>query len=80
MGIVVIEICDINPIASEDLESFEKKYKDVTVLRSPCLSNCDMCSHSPYAYVNGVLITRETNDQLMLAIDETVQAELEKWK
>ncbi|GIM48247.1 hypothetical protein DNHGIG_37960 [Collibacillus ludicampi] len=80
MSLVVIEVCDINPISSEDLESFERKYNGVTVLRSPCLSHCEICAASPYAYVNGELIIRETIVELMQAIDEAIQSELANWQ
>jgi uncharacterized protein YuzB (UPF0349 family) len=80
MSLVVIEVCDINPIAGEDLESFERKYDGVTVLRSPCLSHCEICASSPYAYVNGELIIRKTTLELMQAIDEAIRSELSNWQ
>jgi uncharacterized protein YuzB (UPF0349 family) len=78
MGIVVVEVCDINPICLLDLESLEEEFPGVTVLRTSCLSNCNMCAVSPYAYVNGELLTGETPEDVMSQIRVKIVQELEQ--
>jgi uncharacterized protein YuzB (UPF0349 family) len=80
MSLIVIEVCDVNPIAGEDLESFERTYPGVSVLRTPCLSQCEICASSPFAYVNGELIIRESKEELMRAIDAAIRQELAVWQ
>lgn len=80
MGVIIVEVCDINRIAMENLEQLEEKYPGVSVLRSPCLSNCEICATRPYAYVNGEFISGATNEEVLMKIEEAVRKEWGQWQ
>jgi uncharacterized protein YuzB (UPF0349 family) len=76
MGIVIVEVCDVNIASGLDLESLETKYSGTSVIRTPCLSNCSQCALRPYAYVNGEIYWAETTDALWDALQKAIEQEL----
>ncbi|TCP59484.1 uncharacterized protein YuzB (UPF0349 family) [Tumebacillus sp. BK434] len=76
MGIVIVEVCDVNPASGLDLESLESAYPGTSVIRTSCLSNCSECALHPYAYVNGEIHWAETTDELWNTIKTAIAAEL----
>ncbi|KEO84406.1 DUF1450 domain-containing protein [Tumebacillus flagellatus] len=79
MGIVIVEVCDVNPASALDLEQLEEDNPGVSAIRTPCLSNCTMCASTPYAYVNGELIAHEDRETLWTMIKAAVEQELQAW-
>jgi uncharacterized protein YuzB (UPF0349 family) len=79
MGIVVVEVCDVNPASGLQLERLEEEHPGVSVIRSPCLSNCTMCATVPYAYVNGEMLTATTREELWAALKRAIEEELREW-
>jgi uncharacterized protein YuzB (UPF0349 family) len=80
MGIVIVEVCDVNPASALDLEQLEEDFPGVSAIRSPCLSNCTMCASTPFAYVNGELLVHEDREVLLAQIREVIQQELSAWE
>jgi uncharacterized protein YuzB (UPF0349 family) len=78
MGIVLVEICDINAIALawSELEALEQEFPGVTVIRTSCLSMCETCSAMPYAFVNGELVFAERKEELLEKIKRAITREL----
>ena len=76
MGIVIVEVCDVNPAAGLDLLSLEAEYPGVSVIETPCLSNCSICATTPFAYVNGELLAHEDRETLWNQIKSAIEAEL----
>lgn len=77
MGIVIVEVCDVNPASGLDLEKLEEEYPGVSVIRTPCLSNCAQCATIPYAYVNGEILAREDKEALWAEIKREIEQELQ---
>ncbi|PWK14391.1 DUF1450 domain-containing protein [Tumebacillus permanentifrigoris] len=80
MGIVIVEVCDINPASALDLEQLEEDFPGVSAIRTPCLSNCTMCASTPYVYVNGELLANADREVLLTQIRELIQQELSAWE
>ncbi|HEU4963461.1 MAG TPA: DUF1450 domain-containing protein [Bacilli bacterium] len=79
MGIVLVEVCDVNPASGLDLENLEEEYPGVSVIRTPCLSNCSQCAAVPYAYVNGEILSATDKDTLWQDIKQAIEQELQAW-
>ena len=80
MGIVIVEVCDVNQASGLDLESLETEYPGVSVIRTPCLSNCSQCAVVPYAYVNGELLSADDKETLWADLKRAIEGELEAWQ
>jgi uncharacterized protein YuzB (UPF0349 family) len=80
MGIVIVEVCDVNPASGLDLEKLEEEFPGVTVIRTPCLSNCTQCASLPYAYVNGEILTADDRESLLDRIKQAIAKELQDWE
>jgi len=76
MGIVIVEVCDVNPASALDLEQLEKDYPGVSVMRTPCLSNCTHCAVAPFAYVNGELLANASRELLWAEVRDMIEKEL----
>lgn len=79
MGIVIVEVCDVNPASALDLEALEEQYPGVSVMRTQCLSNCAQCALVPYAYVNGELLTADEKTRLWNDLQQAIERELAAW-
>jgi uncharacterized protein YuzB (UPF0349 family) len=79
MGIVIVEVCDVNPASGLDLEQLETEYPGVSVMRAPCLSNCTQCATVPFAYVNGEIFTAEDKESLLSQLKRAIEIELAEW-
>lgn len=80
MGIVIVEVCEVNPSSALDLEQLEEEFPGVSVIRNQCLSNCAMCATTPFAYVNGELLTNADRQELLALIRAEIQRELSAWE
>lgn len=77
MGIVVVDYCQANIIATVDIESIlEEEFPEVAVLSNSCLSFCGLCAKVPYAQVNGKIIHGKTVDECIDHIREAIKKEL----
>lgn len=76
MGIVVVEICDINVMAGLPLQDLETEYPGVSVLFTSCLGHCEHCADFPYAYVNGEMLSDENPERLLAKLKERIKAGL----
>ena len=79
MGIVIVEVCEVNPASGLDLDSLEETYAGVSVMRTQCLSNCAQCASVPYAYVNGELLTAHDRETLWNNLRQAIETELAVW-
>jgi uncharacterized protein YuzB (UPF0349 family) len=79
MGIVIVEVCDVNSASGLDLEQLETEFPGVSVMRTPCLSNCTQCAVVPFAYVNGEILTAPDKETLLSNIKQAIQVELAEW-
>lgn len=71
----MVEFC-LSRLTPEVLKVKEELEADpeVDVLESPCLGNCELCAQTPYAMVNGEIVTGETQQELL----DNIRAEIEK--
>lgn len=77
MGIVVVDICQSNLLATIDIETIlEEEFPEVAVLLNDCLSFCGLCARLPFAQVNGKLIHGKTIDESLNNIREQIKKEL----
>lgn len=77
MGIVVVEVCDGNVMATIDVEQIiESKYPEVAVLISDCLTYCGLCRIRPYALVNGKRVIGQSIEQCLENIFKAIEKEL----
>lgn len=79
LGVVVVEICQGNLLASLDVEQLEEEFPEIAVLRLDCLNLCGLCRARPYAMVNGSKVFAKTNEECMDLIRQQVKAELESF-
>jgi uncharacterized protein YuzB (UPF0349 family) len=80
MGIVIVEVCDVNPASGLDLEQLEQEYPGVSVIRTPCLSNCTQCAAVPYAYINGEFVSATDPQALWNELKLAIVEELKNWE
>lgn len=77
MGIVIVDVCSANLLATIDIEEIiESEFPEVAVLMNSCLSHCGLCANSAYANVNGKLIHGKTIEQCVDRIREEIKKEL----
>ncbi|UNO48837.1 YuzB family protein [Alicyclobacillus acidoterrestris] len=79
MDIVLVEVCDSNPISLLDLEALEGMYPGVTVLRTECLSQCGLCAHNAYAYVDGNIVFAKDPETCLARIRQRIEQHLALW-
>lgn len=65
----IVEFCAVNLASGTQkvLEELEKD-PDFDVIEYGCLSFCGRCSASPFALVNGKVISAESNEELIKKI------------
>lgn len=77
MGIVVVDVCMSNQLASINIEEIlEGEFPEVAVIINDCLSFCGLCARSCFAQVNGKIIHGKTIDQCLDNIREAIKKEL----
>lgn len=77
MGIVIVDVCSANLIATIDIEEIiEREFPEVAVLMNSCLSHCGLCANSAYAHVNGKIIHGKTPEQCLDRIRKEIRKEL----
>lgn len=76
IGFVIVEVCESNLMSAYDLEQLEIIYPGVSVLRSECLSQCELCRQNPFALVNGALVFAETGDECYLLLQTHIEQEI----
>lgn len=77
MGIVIVDVCSVNPITTLDIETIlETEFPEVAVVINSCLSFCGLCAKSPYAHVNGKLVHGKTPELCLERIREEIKKEL----
>lgn len=80
MGIVIVEICDSNLLASLDLEDILNQYPEVATMQYECLNLCGLCKMRPYALVNGKRIFAKTIEECIPLIKAAIEEELSFFK
>ncbi|SMO82742.1 DUF1450 domain-containing protein [Melghirimyces algeriensis] len=75
----MVEIC-INQLTPELEEMIEELENDseVDVLESPCLGNCEVCAQTPYAMVDGEIITGKDGEELLKKIRQAIKEQEKK--
>lgn len=77
MGIVVVDVCNVNRITSLDIENIlEEEFPEVAVIMNSCLSFCGLCANTAYAQVNGKLVHGKTPEQCLENIRQEIKKEL----
>lgn len=77
MGIVVVDICQANLLATIDIEEIlEEEFPEVAVLINDCLSFCGLCARVCFAQVNGKLVHGKTIDECLTNIRAAIKKEL----
>lgn len=77
MGIVVVDVCQANLLATIDIEEvLEQEFPEVAVLMNNCLNFCGLCARVAFAQVNGKIIHGKTIDQCLDNIREAIRKEL----
>lgn len=73
----IIEFCATN-LASGTQKALEilEKDQDLDIVEYGCLSFCGKCSASPFALVNGEVITAKTSDELVKKIYKFIDENL----
>lgn len=59
-----------------DVEAIKEELEDdpdVDVLETSCLSHCEVCAQTPYALVNGEVVTGKTGEELGINIRKAIK-------
>ncbi|MBP1988462.1 DUF1450 domain-containing protein [Paenibacillus eucommiae] len=80
LGLVVVEVCERNAIASLPLEDLEAEYPEIAVLRTNCLTMCHLCGALPYAMVNSKRVFAKTEVQCLSLMKKAVEEEIKVWQ
>lgn len=76
LGIIVVEVCERNALALQELEQLEEQYIEVAVMRTDCLNMCNLCRVRPYAMVNQTRVFADTPELCIAKVEEVVKAEI----
>jgi len=76
LGIIVVEVCQRNDLAALPLEELEEAYPEVAVMRTDCLSMCNLCRARPYAMVDQTRVYAETPEQCLVEIKKVIEEEI----
>ncbi|MFC4076015.1 DUF1450 domain-containing protein [Salinithrix halophila] len=70
----MVEFC-LNRLTPDVEEIRDELAQDpeVEVLETSCLGNCEICAASPYAMVNGEIVTGETAAKLRENIQQAIE-------
>ncbi|RXZ78890.1 DUF1450 domain-containing protein [Paenibacillaceae bacterium] len=80
LGLIVVEVCERNVLASHSLEDFEAAYPEVAVLRTDCLAMCHLCRAAPYAMVDMERVYAKATAQCLDRIKTCIEAEIATFK
>ncbi|GGA44325.1 UPF0349 protein [Kroppenstedtia guangzhouensis] len=76
----MVEFC-INRL-TPDVEKIKDELEadpEVEILETPCLGNCEICAQSPYALVNGEIVTGRDGEELLQNIRREIKEQQKKW-
>ncbi|MFD1425806.1 uncharacterized protein YuzB (UPF0349 family) [Kroppenstedtia sanguinis] len=76
----MVEFC-INRL-TPDVEKVKEELEadpEVEVLETACLGNCEICAQSPYALVDGEIVTGENGESLLQNIRRAIEEQQKKW-
>lgn len=76
-NLVLVEVCDANQACRPELFSLESQFSSVDIMETNCMSECDLCAHNPYAFVNGELVEAEHPDTLVEKVKFRIREILE---
>lgn len=77
MGIVVVDVCQSNRLATIDIEDvLESEFPEVAVIINDCLSICGLCARTCFAQVNGKIVHGKTIEECLDKIREAIKKEL----
>ncbi|MBD2862911.1 DUF1450 domain-containing protein [Paenibacillus oceani] len=76
LGLIVVEVCERNLLASIPLEELEDQYPEIAVQRTPCLFMCHLCRAVPYAMVNSKRVYARTVNLCLHDIQEAAVKEI----
>ncbi|HZW67612.1 MAG TPA: DUF1450 domain-containing protein [Pseudogracilibacillus sp.] len=80
MGIVVVDVCQTNLLATIDIEEIlEEEFPEVAVLMNSCLSFCGLCARVCFAQVNGKIVHGKTIEQCLDNIRAAIKKELAQY-
>ncbi|RIV17336.1 DUF1450 domain-containing protein [Alicyclobacillaceae bacterium I2511] len=54
--LLLIEVCDANQACIPELFELEQQFSNLSILETPCMSECEMCQQSAYVLLEGSLI------------------------
>ncbi|MEC1158035.1 DUF1450 domain-containing protein [Cytobacillus horneckiae] len=74
MGLILLEICDLNLLSESALAELLEQYPEVAVMSYECQNLCGLCRMRPYALVNGQRIfgkdIKECIENIRVKIEE----------
>lgn len=75
----MVEFC-INRLTSdvEEIKDELEEDPEVDVLESACLGNCEICAETPYAMVDGEIVTGENGKELLKNIRKKIKDQQKK--
>ncbi|MFC3745173.1 DUF1450 domain-containing protein [Paenibacillus sp. GCM10012306] len=76
LGLVVVEVCTRNSIAALPLEDLEDEFPEVAIMRTDCLTMCNMCRAVPYVMVGNKRVYAKTMDQCLELAKEAIAEEI----
>lgn len=78
-GLVLVEVCDANLATDAALLRLEDEFPGVTMLVNDCMSHCELCARTPYALLDGQVVTAATPDDLFQQLRQGVSARLKDY-
>ncbi|MDQ0268511.1 uncharacterized protein YuzB (UPF0349 family) [Cytobacillus purgationiresistens] len=76
MGLILLEICDLNLLTETILEELLAQYPEVAVMSYECQNLCGLCKLRPYALVNGQRVSGKNIEECVTNIKVKIEEEL----
>jgi uncharacterized protein YuzB (UPF0349 family) len=71
-GFIILEFCDANP-ASELQTLLQNEFPEITILENSCMSECQLCEETWYAFIDGELVSGEDKETFLKEIRAFIQ-------
>lgn len=75
MKAILIKVCESNESAKQisRIEEIVSRYDNVQIVVEKCLNRCSFCEDTPYVLVNNGIEFGDDLDELLAAIEESIQ-------
>lgn len=78
-GVIIVEVCESNPMNCSELEELEFTYPGVVLLQTECLSRCGLCEHNAFVYVNGEIVFARDRTTCMARLRERMKVQIDMY-